>query len=307
MWLAKVAVLFSLLIISITSFAGLPWPECQALLQTGKLRFDRYTTMPAGRFKGRPLSANTPSWALTVLDKRKSQIIPEPVPSGYAAVANFVGLAGPSLALIPNVAPEAVSILREDEVDGTWHIILRLRFAQQHKIKFWPQSFEGILSDPQETRDIVIDFGSHRLEGHERKSYSALRGLFGHYALQARMGTTYFKVRYIRKDNRKVVEFPIFLNEADRRELLERFLARTLEINNGEMYHSLTKNCATEVRALLSEMNLIDCKNLPLSRRLRGQATSWSPSGLLWLLNHSDFPFSEKLQQVIEIDDADQV
>ncbi len=279
--------------------AGISYKECENLIKGGRLRFDRNRTMPAGRFRGRPLSAGTPSPALRVLTPEETFILDQRVPENHYSVGNFVSRYGIAIAAVPMVAPKNISILKEDEVDGTWHLMIRLVYPKKHKIKFWPQTLDGILGEPYETNDIVIDFGTHRVEGEEQRTYTALRGLTGHYALQSRMGSTWFKVRRIQRDGRKVVEFPLRMSKDRKRDLMQRFLKRTEEINRGEMYHSVVRNCATEFNVLFKAVGGESCWEAGLLKGIIHGAVSWVPSGLLWSLRRQKFDFDGVEQEII--------
>ncbi len=165
-------------------------------------------------------------------------------------------------------------------------------------MKFWPQNLDGILSEPYETSVIVIDFGTHRAQGQEQKSYTAWKGLAGHYALQARMGTTWFKVRRIQREGRGIAEYKMEMPKAAKLELVKRFLKRTAEINDGEMYHSIYRNCATEFHFLFRSVGVINCAESGLLGGLVHNAVTWIPSGLLWTLRKKQVFVAEKENEI---------
>lgn len=264
--------------------AGLPQLECEALLRTGWFRFDRHMAMPAGPNKGQPLAYSTPSPALRILTGEDLHIFPEPITDEYWGVSNFISKSGVSIAMIPKVAPRRVSLIREDETDGTWHLMLRLQFPKSHPIKYWTQNFDGLIHEPGELTDVLIDFGAHRLKDEEKVPYTAFRGLRGRYALQARMGSTAFKIRMVQKDKREIVEYAMSMSAGQKKELLTGFLERTAEINQGEMYHTVTNNCVTSFGILLETVGFSECHRMSRTNRILHGVVQWIPGGLLWSL-----------------------
>ncbi len=270
-------------LVSIQAWAGLPYLECERYLRSGWFRFDSNLVMPGGPFSGKQLADATPSPALHILTPEEQSIFVKYVPDNVWAVSNFITTAGPSLAWIPKISPQKVTLVREDEAGGSWHLMLRLQFPKDQPILYWAQNMDGLLGQPGEITDVLIDFGAHRLKGEERKPYGYIRGLVGHYALQARMGSTAFKVRMVRKDQRNMYEYPMAMPSAIRLRLLELFVERTSQINRGEMYHTITNNCATAFQILLESSGFMQCPTSLKDRVLQG-AAAWIPSGLLWSL-----------------------
>lgn len=272
-------------LVSFPAWAGLPYTECESYLRSGWFRFDSNLKMPGGPLRGRPLADATPSPALRVLTSMERNIFVETVPDSVWAVSNFITQSGPSLAWIPKVAPKKLTLVREQEPSGSWHLMLRLQFPKGSPILYWPQNSDGLLGPPGEMTDVLIDFGAHRLKGEERKPYGYFKGLVGLYALQSRMGSTAFKVRMVRKDKREIFEYPLGMPSAIKLRLLELFLERTGEINGGEMYHTITNNCVTVFQILLEASGFLECLSTRSERMLHG-AVSWIPSGLVWSLRN---------------------
>ncbi len=272
----------------------------QVLTINGWLRFDADRAMPAGPFKGRPLAIATPAPALKILSTEEFlRLFPHINVENKWAVANFITRHGPSIALIPKVAPETITLVKEEEVDGTDHVLLRLIFPETDKILFWPQNLEGLSDPPKSIRDVVIDFGTHRVQGQENRHYTAFRGLRRHYALQSRMSTTWFKVARVKKDGRAITEFPMDVSDQEKIEMLNYFVTRTQEISAGEMYHTVVKNCATEFFLLFSSVITDLNMNCSLSKRVLHYLISWTPGGLLCSLREKGLKISP---QDIEIE-----
>jgi len=290
----KGCVIFLVLVPSLAIAAPLRWADCPNLLKGGWWRADDGSVMPAGPYRGRRLSQGTPSPALQILPHDHA-LRPEGTPEAAAVVANFVTSKGPALAVVPEDPPLLVSMLRELEVDGTYHLMLRLVFPPGSPIKYWSQNLEGILEPPREVRDVVIDFGTHRVEGDERNPYTAWRGLVGRYALQSRMGTTWFKARRIWRDRRTVVEYPMSLSFEQKVRLMDHFFKRTREIMQGEMYNSALKNCATEFSLMLNALGVAPDGRLNC---LLHTGVSWTPSGLLWSLQRRGFHVANRGREV---------
>jgi len=270
-------------VVSFSVWAGLPFHECERYMRSGWFRFDSNMRMPGGPLRGRELADATPSPALRVLTANEHRIFVEHVPDDVWAVSNFITKSGPSLAWIPKVAPKKVTLVREHEPGGSWHLMLRLQFPKGRPILHWTQNMDGLLGAPGEMTDVLIDFGAHRLKGEERKPYGYMQGLVGRYALQARMGSTAFKARMVRKDQREIVEYAMAMPAGIKLRLLELFIERTGAINRGEMYHTISNNCATAFQVLLEASGFLHCPSTRSESLVHG-AVSWIPSGLLWSL-----------------------
>lgn len=254
--------------------------------------------MPAGPFKGRKLSPTSPSPALQVLKDSETLILPTEVPKESWAVSNLWTQTGPAVAIVPRVAPSEVTLLREREVDGTFHLLLRLQYSKEHPIRFWPQNWQGLAGSPQEVWDVVIDFGTQRVLGEERTPFNVWRGLTGQFALQARMGTSSSRIRRIRFERREVVEFPMSLTEEQRFSIIRHFIVRSRLIGRGEMYNSIVKNCATEFSLLFDVVGEGLChQKSPLSRSIY-RSVSWIPSGLLWALRRQGWEISDQAREI---------
>ncbi len=261
-----------------------PQVNCEAELVGEWIRFDNKRVMPGGWFKGKSLSLGSPAPALIALNRNQISFFSEEPPADSWIAGNFLTRSGIAVAYVPNTAPDEVSLLRELETDGVYHLMIRFVFPENRKIKFMSQHQKAIQDKPKEVADIVLDFGTHCTKGDEATADSMVRGAVGLYALQSRMSTTWFKLRRIQKAGRPVTEFKLDLNEEQKLELAQRFFKRTREINQGEMYNSFAKNCATELVTLFKGLEPNNLGSQSRLQKITRSAVQWTPSGFLWSL-----------------------
>jgi hypothetical protein len=276
---------------------GLPTGLCEAILSGSRnAKFGQLEVMPAGPLRGQPMSHANPAPPLVTLDPYQSVIFPEAPSSESWAVANFVARSGFSIAYVPKVAPESVSIVKERETDVNYHLMIRLVFPKEHPVRFWTQNMDGLVADAREVRDVLIEFGSHSTEADANRPFNVWHGIALRYAMQSRMGTTYFKQRRILRDRRSVTEYPARLTEEQKLGLLERFFERSEEVQRGELYHTIVKNCATEVKHLMCTLGGPKENFFTWAWR---ELVSWTPDGVLKILRRRGYDIDVQERPIV--------
>lgn len=164
-------------------------------------------------------------------------------------------------------------------------MLLRLVYDDPKAVHFWPQNLEGLAGEKFTANDIVIEYGNQAIVGDEHVPYSPIRALSGRYALQSRAGTTNLKVRLTLREGREITELKLNLTDEQKVALISGFMARTDQINLGEMYHTVVRNCVTEIKDLFLNVGILT-PDESLWSQFKKDVVSWRASGLIRLLRN---------------------